>query len=145
MKELGDYIEEIRALPDWSQYSLAKHLGVSRQAITEMKNTGRCKLDHAVKIAGVLGIDPKEVIMAVDQKSNPENWQHWEKWVAVIAVMAVGAAAFEPSILVSESVAAFTPLYIMRSVILTVIVTLIAIAVLKNSHHTISEESVSYG
>jgi plasmid maintenance system antidote protein VapI len=83
-----------------SDYALAPFLGVTKQAISKLRN-GRAVMSNtmAAKIAEILDIDLVRVIadLELERGSNEELWRRIARQVAgvlVPAVMAIGAASF---------------------------------------------------
>src|SRR4051794_3348951 len=85
-----------RALGIESDYALAKHLELTKQAISHLRNRGDVMNNTtAARIAHIIGADALKVIAdcELERGSSPEFWKRLRD-AAVIATMALGAASF---------------------------------------------------
>lgn len=95
MKNAEYYISAIKAkhnLP--SDYAVAKFLGVTRQAISQVKKGGGFDDYTSLKVAEALDIDPLEVIAssnAMKAKSEEEE-KAWKKIMKKVSATAAGIA-----------------------------------------------------
>lgn len=92
MKTISDYLDEAKKVTG-SDYETAKQIGVTRQAISTARRTGTLCNNSAVKIAGLIGKNPAEIIAVSDIKNHPENAAHWGKWVAACLIMGLLATS----------------------------------------------------
>lgn len=106
MKTTVEYLDAVRARLDLpSDYAAAKHLGVTRAAVSRYRQGGGAFDDTtALRVAYILDVDPLEVIAAanVERARDTVTRSLWEKaWgkaagataTAAIAVLLVGLAA----------------------------------------------------
>lgn len=98
MKQSMDYLDQAKIkLGIESDYSMAKELGLTKQAISNYRN-GKTSMDvyAACRIADVLKIDPMEVIAAAnaEREKNEDRKSYWaKKWEAITATIAAAVFA----------------------------------------------------
>lgn len=127
MKSTVQYLDEMKdRLGVESDYALAKALGMTRAAVSKYR-TGYSMPDDlaCAKIAEVLGVEPMEVIAAINyQRSKTDDarrlWESiWGKAAGAIAlslsVAVVGALAVAPSQVRASEQARSATLYLMSS------------------------------
>jgi len=79
-----------------SDYALAPHLGLTKQAISKLRNRPLVMSNTtAARIAGILELEPLKVIAdaELERGSNDSLWKRIRD-AAVIAIMAIGVACF---------------------------------------------------
>jgi hypothetical protein len=100
LKTTAQYLDAAkRKLGIESDYALAPHLGVTKQAISKMRNRPLVMSNTmAAKIAEILEIDLMRVIadMELERGSNDELWKRIAKSVAAGVLVAIGAAIAPP-------------------------------------------------
>lgn len=83
MKWFASYIDELKEkLKISSDYGIAKHLGVTRQNITRVRNGEVLNNGQCLKIANELKRDPLEVI-ATARAQNEKNAELKAFWIKV--------------------------------------------------------------
>lgn len=84
MKTTIDYLSAVQKMhPDLtSDNKLAKHLGLTRQAISNYRRGQSMSVLVALKIAMILGIDPMEPVAATmaHQAGTREEQLFWFRW-----------------------------------------------------------------
>lgn len=96
-----DYVNLLKEQHGWSDYRIAKNLGVSRSTISNYRHVGGEFSDPLViKVAEFLNIDPLKVLADIHaaRAKDPEVKKTWEKIAASAAVL-----------LVSLNIMAYTP------------------------------------
>ncbi len=88
MKMISDYLDDAAKITN-SDYKTAPLINLSRAQISNARKTGRLGENSCVKLAGLLDVDPAEVIRASNLAKHPENAKIWKKWAAVASIMAV--------------------------------------------------------
>lgn len=58
-RHIGRKIEKIRQLHGMTQSELGQLLGVTKQAVSKMEKTERCKEEKLRKVAAALGVTPE--------------------------------------------------------------------------------------
>ncbi|HDR9314036.1 TPA: hypothetical protein QDB16_000475 [Burkholderia vietnamiensis] len=103
MKCTIEYLDAVKAKLDLpSDYAAAKHLHVTRAAVSRYRNgDGTFDDTTAVRAAEILGIDPMEIIAAmnVERARDDETRALWERlWGKVTGVTVAGALAIGLSV-----------------------------------------------
>lgn len=86
MKTIDDYLNQAKEKLG-SDYAVAKHLKVSRQAVSTWRKRGSLDNENAFKLAQLIGVSPLEIIAAGEVSKNPEKANFWAKWGAVAGVI----------------------------------------------------------
>lgn len=113
MKTIVDYLDEAKEKTG-SDYKTAQVLDVTRQYVSKMRAGKGVSNEAAVKLAGILSIDPMEIIAAAEANKHPEKADFWGKWVAAAVILSVAAFSEMPEKPVFFDSAEVTSLYIMR-------------------------------
>ena len=87
MKTVSDFLEEAKKKTG-SDYATAKAIGMTRAGVSKARKNDILSNEYAVKLAGLIDVDPGEIIAAADVKAHPENEEIWKRWVAAAAIMA---------------------------------------------------------
>lgn len=87
MKTIRHYLD-IAKEKTGSDYATAKAIGMTRAGVSRARSNDIIGIEFAVKLADLIGIDPKEVIASADIKAHPENARIWQKWIAAAAILA---------------------------------------------------------
>ncbi|HGB5418513.1 TPA: hypothetical protein ACIVQF_004187 [Salmonella enterica subsp. enterica serovar Muenchen] len=83
MKWFASYIDELKEkLEITSDYGISKHLGVTRQNITRVRNGETLNNKKCLQIANDLGIDPLQVI-ATARAQNEKDQELKAFWIKV--------------------------------------------------------------
>lgn len=103
-----DYVDALRVKLDCrSDYELAKRLGVQQNQIARYRKGGTFDNTMAARVAGLLDIDPLEVIgdMELERAKSDATREQWAKIMARfsrIAASAAGAALLAPQLIDSS-------------------------------------------
>lgn len=84
-----------------SDYATAKEIGITRQALSKVRNQRTMHNNTALKLAEFLGVNPLEIIASMESERHPEVERNWQKWVA--ASLIIGMANFAENPLISSA------------------------------------------
>lgn len=93
MKTLSQYLDDAKTITG-SDPKTAAAIGVSKQYVSDARRGRGFSNDCALALAELLGVNPVQIIAAVEAEKHPEKAENWARWVAgFLCVVMVGAGS----------------------------------------------------
>jgi len=95
MKSVTNLMDELKK-KFGSDYAVSKDLGFDRSAISQIRKTGQCSDETAIKIANALGMDEAEVLLIATMARSKGNVKTaWEKCARIAGYSACFSISFQ--------------------------------------------------
>ena len=88
MKKLKNWLDEAKE-KSGSDYMTAKHINVTRQAISHARKKNAISNETARRLAEYLQTNPMNVIASIEAEKDPKSEKLWAKWVAAAVIVSV--------------------------------------------------------